>query len=161
MKILSLITHPHAIPNPSDLRSSSEHKLRYFWLNQRALWPSHRQQHNCNVPRSRNVVRTSVKQSMWHQWLNLREHFLCSKKTKITTLFNNSSPLSYRLPPFGEYQKYLNLCCDDERRPDGFGTTWGWVINDRIFILGWTNPLSLYKTGMWTSSQVKVHIFCD
>ncbi len=23
----------------------------------------------------------------------------------------------------------------------GFGMTWGWVINDRIFILGWTMPL--------------------
>ncbi len=31
--------------------------------------------------------------------------------------------------------KYLHLCYEDERRPYGFGTTWGWVINDRIFIL--------------------------
>jgi len=30
MKMMSLITHPHVIPNPKDLRSSSEHKLRYF-----------------------------------------------------------------------------------------------------------------------------------
>ncbi len=29
MKILSLITHPHVVSNPWDLRSSSEHKLRY------------------------------------------------------------------------------------------------------------------------------------
>ncbi len=40
----------------------------------------HRQQRNWNVPRSRNIVNTSVKQSMWHQWLNfsfamLREYF--------------------------------------------------------------------------------------
>ncbi len=33
---------------------------------------------------------------MWHQWFNcnftnLREYFLCAKKTKIITLFNNSS----------------------------------------------------------------------
>ncbi len=28
----------------------------------------------------------------------------------------------------------LNLCY-------GFGTTWGWVINDRIFIFEWTIPL--------------------
>ncbi len=27
------------------------------------------------------------------------------------------------------------------RRCYGFGTTWGWVINDRIFILGWSIPL--------------------
>jgi len=24
---------------------------------------------------------------------------------------------------------------------EGFGTTWGWVIYERIFILGWTSPL--------------------
>ncbi len=40
MKILSLITHPHVLSNPEDLRSSSEHNLRYFWWNPRALWPS-------------------------------------------------------------------------------------------------------------------------
>ncbi len=34
MKILSLITHPHAV------HSSSGHKLRYFWCIPRALWPS-------------------------------------------------------------------------------------------------------------------------
>ncbi len=39
MKILSIITHSHVIPNPKDLRSSSEHKLRYFWWNPRAFWP--------------------------------------------------------------------------------------------------------------------------
>ncbi len=48
---------------------------------------AHRQQCNSNVPRSRNVPRTSVKQSMWHQWLNfnfanLREYSLCAKKTR-------------------------------------------------------------------------------
>ncbi len=36
------------------------------------------------------------------------------------------------------HQKYLNLCSEDERRSYGFGMTWGWVINDRIFIFGWT-----------------------
>ncbi len=40
------------------------------------------------------------------------------------------------------HQKHLNLWSEDERRSYGFGTTWGWVINDRIFILRWTNPLS-------------------
>ncbi len=33
-------------------------------------------------------------------------------------------------------QNYLNLCSEDERRSYGFGTTSGWVINDRIFIFG-------------------------
>ncbi len=39
------------------------------------------------------------------------------------------------------HQKYLHLCSEDERRSYGFGTTWEWVINDRIFILGWTIAL--------------------
>ncbi len=34
------ITHPHVIPNLYDLHWSSEHKLRYFWWNPRAFWPS-------------------------------------------------------------------------------------------------------------------------
>ncbi len=40
------------------------------------------------------------------------------------------------------HQKYLNLCSEDERMSYGFWTTWGWVINYRIFIFGWTIPLS-------------------
>ncbi len=39
MKILSLITHPHVVPNPLDFHSSSKHKLRYFLWNPRAFWP--------------------------------------------------------------------------------------------------------------------------
>ncbi len=41
----------------------------------------------------------------------------------------------------GFYQKYLNLCSEGERRSYGFGTTWGWVINDWVFIFVWTMPL--------------------
>ncbi len=41
------------------------------------------------------------------------------------------------------HQKYLNLCSEDERRSYRFGTTWGWVINDSIYIFGWTIPLKL------------------
>ncbi len=33
-------------------------------------------------------------------------------------------------------QKYLNLCSEDEQRSYWFGTAWGRVIKDRIFILG-------------------------
>ncbi len=32
------------------------------------------------------------------------------------------------------HQKYFNLCSKDEQRSYGFGTTWVWVINDRILI---------------------------
>ncbi len=41
------------------------------------------------------------------------------------------------------HQKYLNLCSEDKRKSYGFGTTWGWVINDRIFIFEWTIPLRI------------------
>ncbi len=39
--------------------------------------------------------------------------------------------------------KELNFCSKDERRSYGFGTTWGWVVIDRIFIFGWTIPLKV------------------
>ncbi len=39
----------------------------------------------------------------------------------------------------------LNLCSEDEQRSCWFGTTWGWVINDRIKIFGWTIPLRKYS----------------
>ncbi len=42
----------------------------------------------------------------------------------------------------GFHQKYLILCSEDKQRSYGFGTTLGGVINDRIFILCWTNPLT-------------------
>jgi len=40
MKVLSLITHPHVVPNPHDFRSSLEHKWRSFWWILRAFFPS-------------------------------------------------------------------------------------------------------------------------
>ncbi len=170
---------------------------------------------------------------MWHQGFNrnftkLHKYFLCTKKTKIMTLFNSSSPPHpvccgvYMLPHWSEskrmrrdtlssmaahcrrldkekscwikslflfssrtkiilvasyndgwnlvfylfpcyisgpenitvvllsmqgqralrlHQKHLNLCSEDEQRSYAFGTTWGWVIDNRNFIFGWTNPL--------------------
>ncbi len=44
------------------------------------------------------------------------------------------------------HQKYINLCSEDERRSCWFGMTWGWVINDRIYIFRWTIPLSTLPT---------------
>ncbi len=46
------------------------------------------------------------------------------------------------------HKKYLNLCSEDERRFYRFGTTSGWVINDRIFIFGWTNPFNCYNKNI-------------
>ncbi len=43
------------------------------------------------------------------------------------------------------HQKYLNLCSEDEQRSYKFGTTWGWVIHDRTFILGWIISLMRYR----------------
>ncbi len=73
-------------------------KHKWKW-NPRAFWTS-------IDSNATEIVRTSVKQSMWHQWFNcnftkLREYILCANKTKIPTLFNNSSPPSYHLPPCG------------------------------------------------------------
>jgi len=40
--------------------------------------------------------------------------------------------------------KYLPLSSAEQINTLRFGTTWGWVNTDRIFIFGWTNPLSIY-----------------
>ncbi len=131
---------------------------------------------------------------MWNQWFNrnfmkLREYFLCTKKTKIMTLFNNFFAFvsvidvcsrqyhnaSHGLfciaflstegqKALGFHQKYLNLCSVDEQRFYGFGMTWGWIINDRIFILGWTIPLRLGIGTDWffftwdCKQQLIIHI---
>ncbi len=54
----------------------------------------------------------------------------------------------------GYHQKYLNLCSKDERRYNGFETTWGWVINDRIFIFVWNIPLNSLYTHKHTHTHV-------
>ncbi len=42
------------------------------------------------------------------------------------------------------HQKYLNSCSKDEQTSSRFGTTWGWVINNSIFIFRRTIPLSIF-----------------
>ncbi len=66
----------------------------------------------------------------------------------------------------GFHQKYLNLCCKDEQRSNGFWMTWGCIINDRILIFGWTNPLtvatrslSLWINWFIVKILLSVHIF--
>ncbi len=39
--------------------------------------------------------------------------------------------------------EYLPLCSAEQRHSYRFGTTWGWVNDDRIFIFGWTMSLSV------------------
>ncbi len=44
----------------------------------------------------------------------------------------------------------------------GFGTTWGWVINDQMLILGWSNPLStntLSKKQLTVAENEKKDMF--
>ncbi len=37
--------------------------------------------------------------------------------------------------------KYIIVCAAEERHWYRFGTTWGWVNDNRIYIFGWTFPL--------------------
>ncbi len=67
---------------------------------------------------------------MWHQFLSL-------DRVRILTVWKGQRAL-------GMHQKCLNLCSEDERKSYRFGTTWGWVINDRIFSFVWTVP---FRTG--------------
>ncbi len=46
-------------------------------------------------------------------------------------------------PGYKLSSKYLPLCSAEQRHSYRFGTTWEWVNDDRIFIFGWTIPLSI------------------
>ncbi len=46
---------------------------------------------------------------------------------------------------FPHSSEYLPLCSVEQRHVYRFGTTWGWVYEDNIFVFGWTIPL---KTGI-------------
>ncbi len=115
MKILSLITHRHV--KPVRLSFIFGTQIKIFLMKSKSSLTLHRQQRNCNVPSPRNVARTSIKQSMWHQWLNfnfakLWEYFFVCKENKNNIVY--SKALRF-------HQKYLNLCSEDERRSYGFG----------------------------------------
>ncbi len=58
----------------------------------------------------------------------VKAQFLCELKCVLTVTMLTTVTLMRT--------KYPNLCY-------GFGTAWGWVINDRILIFGWTIPLTL------------------
>ncbi len=169
MRILSLITQPHVVPNPLDFRSFSEHKIRYFWWNTRAFWPcidSNTIEMFKAQKGSKNIVKiihaswysrecaskTDTEEKKIVQWSHYF-CFICAQKAylllhNITVeplmsllrfwALNLSVALSFMQghKALGFHQKYLNLCSEDERTSYGFGTTWGWVNNDRIFIFG-------------------------
>ncbi len=59
----------------------------------------------------------------------------------------------------GFHLKYVNLCFEDEWRSSGFETKWGWVSNDRILILGWTNPLTYKNIVFALASKITETVF--
>ncbi len=83
----SVIVYPHVVPNPEDLRSSSELKLRYFRWNLRAFWP-------CIDSKTTDAFKTQKGSKdiintvhVTHQRLNcyvmkLREYFCVQRKQK-------------------------------------------------------------------------------
>ncbi len=91
MKILSFITHPHDVPNPQDLRSSSEHILRYFWWNLRAFWPYRNQgsYHVQGPERYQKHLQNSPCAISLTVILWSYENTVCAQKTKIMT-FNHA-----------------------------------------------------------------------
>ncbi len=62
--------------------------------------------------------------------------------------------------------EYLPLCSAEQRHSYRFGTTWGWVNDDRIFIFGWTIPLNFLESNstvcitplVWVSSRQAVSL---
>ncbi len=65
--------------------------------------------------------------------------FLCLDRGSCIAVYGGSE--SSRISP-----NYLNLCSKVQQRSYGFGITWESVINDRIFLFGWTIPLRCTHT---------------
>ncbi len=61
-------------------------------------------------------------------------------REKKNTMEVNGAP---ELLCFPHSSEYLPLCSAEQRHSYRFGTTWGWVNDDRIYIFGWTIPLRL------------------
>ncbi len=99
------------------------------WVNGYFLFCLRKKNYSCSVAK--------WKLSHWcHHGLFYRCFYYVSGPGNISVAF-----LSMGLRALWFHQKHLHLCSEDERRSWGFGTTWGWIINDRILILGWTIPL--------------------
>ncbi len=61
-------------------------------------------------------------------------------RRKKNTMEVNGAP---ELLCFPHSSEYLPLCSAEQTHSYRFGSTWGWVNDDRIFIFGWTIPLSV------------------
>ncbi len=73
----------------------------------------------------------------WRMWENRAalDHSICFPTEEV-----NGVP---KQPGYKLSSKYLPLYSAEQRNSYRFGTTWGWVNDDRIFIFGWTILLSL------------------
>ncbi len=71
------------------------------------------------------------------------------------TMEVNGAP---KQPDYKLSSKYLPLCSAEQRHSYRFGTTWGWVNGDRIFIFGCTVPLSMSRM-LENMSQVCLTLF--
>ncbi len=69
--------------------------------------------------------------------MKLWEYFLCAKNRKIMILFKN-------------------VFSEDEQRSYGFAMTWGWVINDSIFIFGGE---TIHQFKLKSIFHVHIHLF--
>ncbi len=70
------------------------------------------------------------------------------------TMEVNGAP---KQPDYKLSSKYLPLCSTEQRNSYRFGSTWGWVNDYRIFIFGWTIPLSSCTLAMGSNS-VQCHV---
>ncbi len=69
------------------------------------------------------------------------------------TMEVNGAP---KQPGYKLSSKYLPLCSAEQRNSYKFGTTWGWVNDDRILIFGWTVPLST-RAITFTCESINLH----
>ncbi len=116
IKMLSLITHPHIVPIKSSFFVFFAHK-----------------KYSCsfvNYGWTTDVTWTILIMSL------LR--FCALTVVGPLLLMKGQKALGF-------HQKYFNFCPEDEQQQSyRFGTTWGWVINDRIFIFRGTIPLVVH-----------------
>ncbi len=132
------------------LREKSEASQKWSWVKwtqgRRIAEESHYFCFVCakKVKFRKSDVEWKVKQS--HGLLHRCPYYVSGPGNISVVLRSMDGQKTVRFHP-----KYLNLCSEDERRSYGFRTTWGRVINDRIFILGWTNLLT------WWANQKTHH----
>ncbi len=87
----------------------------------------------CFPPSSCHALKETVHQQFCHQtvdishWLPYHWGFGCLVSHILQNIF---------------------FVCSTEDRNSGFGTTWGWVNDDRMEILGWTVPLNVINQAL-------------